>query len=138
MNDRPRLQPIWAISERFLEMIRYAFNTTGARMRSPRLPARILTTSSVLCSKARISQILQQAQSVAPNIYKTMKEKDRDDKAARRNQLIWLVKHSLGNVEAAAKVSPHDLPWSTRCVEKVGDVKVEGGRLDVTVWPHLW
>ncbi|KAL1612763.1 hypothetical protein SLS60_000992 [Paraconiothyrium brasiliense] len=107
-------------------------------MRSSGLLARLLTTGSVISSKARVSQILEQPQSVAPNIYKTIKEKDRDDKAIRRNQLIWLVKHSLGKGGAAAKSSPHDLPWSTRYVDKVGDVKVEGGRLDVTVWPHLW
>ncbi|KAL5442255.1 hypothetical protein PMIN06_008105 [Paraphaeosphaeria minitans] len=118
-------------------MIRYAFNKTGARMRSLYLTSgRLFTTGPDLNGKARVSQLLEQAQSAGPKMYKTVKEKGCDNRAVRRNQLIWLVKHSLGKERVGKKASPHELPCSTNTAGK--QEKKEATRVDVTVWPHLW
>lgn len=118
-------------------MMRSAFNTTGTRMRSLCLKSsRDFTTRSGLSNKACVGQMLEQAQSAGPKTYKTVKEKGFKDNIARRNQLIWLVKHSFGKEAVGTKVSPHDLPWYTDAVVK--QVKEEAALVDVTVWPHLW
>jgi hypothetical protein len=117
-------------------MIRYAFNTTAAHMRLLHLTAtRDFTTGRNLGSKARVGQIPEQAHPAGTKMYKTVKEKACNDKAARRNQLIWLVKHSLGNEVKDAKVSPHELPWSAGAV---AEERKEGASVGVSVWPHLW
>jgi hypothetical protein len=117
-------------------MIRYIFNTTRARMRLLRLAtARAFTTGPTLGSNARVGQIPEQAHPAGPKMYKTVKEKACNDKAARRNQLIWLVKHSLGNEAKDAKFSPHELPWSAGAV---AEERKEGASVGVSVWPHLW
>lgn len=115
-------------------MLRYAFNATRVRVRSlPMTGLRNFTANAVLANKAHVDETLDQAASKA---YKTVKEKD--TKSARRDQLIWLVKHSHNKDPAAAsKVSPHDLPWERVPAPKIS-VKKEGEWEGVTVWPHLW
>jgi hypothetical protein len=115
-------------------MFRYAFNTTSARMRLT--TTRALTTVPILNSKTCVGQNLKQADPVGPKMYKTVKEKRCNDKAVRRNQLIWLVKHSLGKEAGVAMVSPHELPWASN--DAVKEEKNDGARPGVTVWPHLW
>ncbi|KAL5373600.1 hypothetical protein DPSP01_012599 [Paraphaeosphaeria sporulosa] len=118
-------------------MIRCAFNTTGARMRSLHITSgHSFTTGLDLNGKARVSQLLEQAQSAGPKMYKTVKEKDFDNNAVRRDQLIWLVKHSLGKERVGKKTSLYELPWCTNNVGK--QEKKELTQVGVTVWPHLW
>lgn len=118
-------------------MVRYAFNTTGARMRSLGfVSTRSLTTGRELNCKARVSHLLEQAQAAGPKIYKTVKEKACDNNDLRRTQLIWLAKYSLGKEHVAHKASLHELPWSTQTAGKQEKKKV--APVDVTVWPHLW
>lgn len=117
-------------------MMRHAFTTPAVR--APFLlnkSMRQFTTSSRSRCKARLNQFLEQVRSAEVDVCKTVREKTLDDKALRRNQLIWLVKHSLGQKRGNKKVSPHGLPWSEGSVDTEG--KREGG-VGVTVWPYLW
>jgi hypothetical protein len=98
---------------------------------------RRFTTKSQLGCKVRVGRILEQAQLASPVAYKTVKESGHG--AVRRNQLIWLAKHSLGKELAVTKKtpSPHDQPWDVsrrQCGGTKGHASWEGP----TVWPHMW
>lgn len=92
--------------------------------------------------KAQVEQVLEQAKSTVSATYKTVKPTGTDeDKTTRRNQLIWLVKHSFGkDATTDTKPSPHERLWDTGRVqdgEQDGESPTpvwEGP----TVWPHLW
>ena len=118
-------------------MARFNFTTMSKGLiRGPTL--RIFSTAPALNDKARVAQILSQAQSATSSMYETVKQKALDDNVDRRNQLIWLVKHSLGKEEGRKEVSLHELPWDAS-EELKGDGKDKVvGDVDVRVWGGLW
>lgn len=122
-------------------MPRPALQSASAGLKPLSTPLlRAFTTKSPLTCKARVGQILEQAQSALPEAYKTVKSTtDSNNADARRSQLIWLVKHSLGrNVDAAKHTpSPHGRVWDTRQLQDDG-AKGNASWEGPTVWPHMW
>jgi hypothetical protein len=119
-------------------MFQQALRTANMEVKSLSLPIyRTFTTKSSLRCKARVSQVLEQVQPALPEAYKTVKQSD--DGTIRRNQMIWLVKHSLGKDNAAEKekLSPHAQPWDTSRPQD-DDAKSNASWQGPTVWPHLW
>jgi hypothetical protein len=101
---------------------------------------RSFSAKTPLSCNARIGQILEQARSVLPVAYKTVKTTTQSSKAdTRRNQLIWLVKQSQGKDAGAAnkEPSPHERPWTTT-QPKADGVKTTSSWEGLTVWPHMW
>ncbi|KAF2638281.1 hypothetical protein P280DRAFT_471399 [Massarina eburnea CBS 473.64] len=136
-------------------MIRQTLSTTASRIifiSSPRAQqVRHLNSRPRLLCKARIGQILEQTQSVLPVAYETVKAKADEGKKgidARRNQLVLLVKHSLGKDSDTRGQSLHEKPWGgMQGKEDKGLEAIVGGdqtkRCDIsftglTVWPYLW
>ncbi|KAF2246595.1 hypothetical protein BU26DRAFT_566953 [Trematosphaeria pertusa] len=123
-------------------MLRHALATTRLGFKPlPSTALRFFSTGPSLSCKARVSQLLEQAQSVLPEAYKTVKAKPPSDKAHRRSQLIWLVKHSLGKDPAANRIpSPHERPWDNSGARDDDSSNEKGAQSweGPTVWPHLW
>lgn len=118
-------------------MIRYAFNVTRTHVRLFHLSTtRRISTPPFLDNQARASQIIEQAQSAVPSVYKAVKEKALDDKAVRRDQIISLFRYSISKEKEVEKDSPHHLPWTSVAVQK--EQTKAGEQVEITVWPHLW
>jgi len=122
-------------------MFRTALTKTGASLQPFSTPiARRFTTKSPPNCKACVGQILEQAQSALPTAYKTVKTAPHSSNdALRRDQLIWLLKHSQGKEVGAENKEPsrHERPWDASQRQDDG----AGGHASwegPTGWPHMW
>ncbi|KAF1954666.1 hypothetical protein CC80DRAFT_123842 [Byssothecium circinans] len=125
-------------------MLRQTLTTTSARLHSISLPVgqRFSTASRLQC-KARVGQMLEQAQAAlsATAAKEVNTNEGQNDNSVCRNQLIWLVKHSLGENPAAKILTPHEESWNTGPLQRKdgqGGSGSESQRGVVTVWSHLW